>query len=363
MIVRGDARRIPLADGSVDLIVTSPAYWQQRDYGYSQQLGQESTVEEFINNLVHVALAECWEVLAPWGNLFVNLGDSYGGSGRWGSDSVKSGDFQTAAIRGSKPGKPGARALIPQRFAIAADAWGWTVRQEIIWRKPVGENSRCLNRVLTQHEQIWHLTKGPSHYPFGDGLFDLRSPATFTNFGNPPRSVWEINPEPITWPQELLDEIGTDGHFAPMPSEIVRRFILGWAPRQVCRTCNKPSIRKVERIRLMDGKPLSGDWQGAWAESTGANRPNNRGAAHRRFETEIKELGWSDCGHENWREAVVLDPFGGTGTTALVANALGRKGVSLDLSADYCRLAKWRCSQPASKVMSRTWKERQQVLA
>src|SRR5690606_22689915 len=74
--LRADARSIPVPDGCIDLVVTSPPYWRKRDYGFPEQIGLERTVEEFITHLVD-ALREWRRILTPHGSVFLNIGDSY----------------------------------------------------------------------------------------------------------------------------------------------------------------------------------------------------------------------------------------------------------------------------------------------
>ena len=80
-LLQGDARHIPLVDGCVQTVVTSPPYWALRDYGVNGQIGLESTPKEYIEKLV-IVFREVWRVLRPDGTVWLNLGDSYNGSGK-----------------------------------------------------------------------------------------------------------------------------------------------------------------------------------------------------------------------------------------------------------------------------------------
>ncbi len=323
-LVRGDALRIPLRDESVDLIVTSPPYWSQRDYGTEQQIGMEDSPEEFIDALLAVT-EECARVLTPTGNMFVNLGDTYAGSGGAG------GDYKDGGRRHGQPRWEGSgrrnvavrrKSLIgmPWRYALGCiDRLGLVLRAEIIWAKPQGEYGRVSGRVRRSHEQVFHITRHPDHFenidevrePYADWTvrafeyerngYDRRDNADRVDrggFAKPPEahplgkvpgSVWEIATDGLRPP----DWLNVD-HFAPFPQELPRRFVNGWCPA----------------------------------------------------------------------DGVVLDPFAGSGTTVMVARALGRFGVGLDLSADYLRLARWRVfeSGHATKALARTNAERQGVL-
>lgn len=158
--------------------------------------------------------------------------------------------------------------------------------------------------------------------------------------GNPlgklPGSVRTVPTEPLRVP----DHLGVD-HFAAFPTAWPKWIIQGWAPtRGVCVECGggrRPVAATERRI-------LTGSF-GIYAEAHGAD-----GRTGRRAETTATITGYACACHEPTaptRPAVILDPFGGTGTTALVAKALGCHGISVDMSADYCRLAEWRTNDPS----------------
>lgn len=199
-------------------------------------------------------------------------------------------------------------------------------------------------------------------------------PQNGTNpLGKLPGSVWTIPTEPLRVP----DHLGVD-HFAAFPTEWPRRIITGWSPAGVCVECGEGR------------RPVSG----TTCAECGGFRPNNAkecpDCGHRRDwkadrflagDTSCYDAGastatdWSTPGAKAPRRVpvpmqsvsggyacacpeptapttpgVVLDPFGGTGTTALVADALGRHGISVDMSADYCRLAEWRTTDPKQRA-------------
>lgn len=312
LIVRGDARSLPLPDASVDLIVTSPPYFGLRSYidggeHYDGQVGAEATPREFIAALVECT-REMVRVLKPSGSIFLNLGDKYAGAGRGnntGQSLTNPAAKRAARLRGSNrrqhlgtdlvPAK--SLMMLPERFRIAAvDDLGLLARAVLVWSKPNGLPESVTDRVRRSHEDWVHLTKEPRYFAAVDEIrepssdYERRAPVrratpggqreramadTVNPLGRLPGSVWEIATQPLKVPAEL----GVD-HFAAFPMEWPRRLIRGWSP------------------------------------------PGG----------------------------VVLDPFGGTGTTALVATMLGRRGVSVDLSADYCRLAQWRCSDPKERA-------------
>ena len=324
-IIQADALALPLADDSVDLVVTSPPYFGLRSYQdggehYDGQIGDEATPAEFVDALI-AATAEMMRVVKPSGSIFVNLGDKYartGGGGAGSSDGsvgrnggakrgprLPAGEPSSGGVpNGSTPpprpatvatGAPEKSLIgVPWRYAIRCiDELGLILRAEIIWSKPNGLPESVTDRVRRSHETWFHFTLQPRYFSAVDEIREPHqtvmpgAPSTggrgyephMTGYmnggahtlGRLPGSVWEIATQPLIVPAEL----GVD-HFAAFPMEWPRRIITGWSP--------------------VDG--------------------------------------------------TVLDPFGGTGTTALVAHALGRHGISVDLSSDYCRLARWRTSDP-----------------
>jgi hypothetical protein len=165
--------------------------------------------------------------------------------------------------------------------------------------------------------------------------------------------VWTVPTEPLKVPEHL----GID-HFAAFPTEWPRRFILGWTPNGVCVECGEGRRPVVDKAYTTPGHLYS----------------NNNATTHRSAEngakgsTEATITGYACACPEPTADttpSVVLDPFGGTGTVALVAKTLGRTGISIDLSHDYTRLATWRVNESGHgrKALGRTWGERQQGLA
>jgi SAM-dependent methyltransferase len=151
-------------------------------------------------------------------------------------------------------------------------------------------------------------------------------------------------------------------HFAAFPQEWPRRFILGWSPSGICVECGE-GRRPVTEVTLEGGTPFAGrDYRRlANGPTGGVERPMPGGS------NTATITGYA-CACPNTdaptRPAVVLDPFCGTGTVPMVARALGRHGIGVDLSADYLKLARWRISESghALKSVERTNRERQGVM-
>lgn len=345
LVIRGDALALPLPDASVDLIVTSPPYFGLRAYtdggeAYAEQIGSEPTPADYIDSLVECT-REWVRVLKPTGSIFVNLNDKYSqyegihkGHGRSLGRTERVSRGEPLAMPVSAPQLWGIPAkslmLLPERYRIACvDQLGLIARAVILWHKPNGLPESATDRVRRSHEDWAHLTRQPRYYSAVDEIRDYARPNgngraprgghrprmmldTCNPLGRLPGSVWEIATEPLRVP----DHLGVD-HFAAFPTEWPRRIITGWSPPGICVECGEG--RRPVANRSAHGAVTG--YACACPEPTAPTRP-----------------------------AVVLDPFGGTGTTALVASTLGRIGITVDRSADYCRLAAWRTSDPGERA-------------
>lgn len=324
-IVTGDARQTGLADKSVDLVVTSPPYWNKRDYDHEDQIGLEPTPSAYVASMME-CLEEWKRVLRPHGSIFLNVGDTY--------------------HKRSLMGIPGA-------LEFAAVQAGWLIRNRIIWAKTTGMPEPAKNRLANRHEYIIHLAHRSSYY------YDLAGYSEAMGNGANPGDVWHLDLERNMGP-----------HLAPYPKELVRRAALLGCPRQVCATCGVPRRRVLERTRqldptrpqakrameLADAAGLSDEHIRAiqatgvsdvgkatkFQNGTGRNSKDVQrlaaeakaalGGYFREFTFAKKAtVGWTDCGHETPARGTVLDPFMGTGTTLRVANELGLDAVGVDL--------------------------------
>jgi DNA modification methylase len=400
IVTRGDAANLPLPDSTVDLIVTSPPYFGLRSYTdggahYEGQVGDEATPAEYLDALI-VCTREWVRVLKPGGSIFVNLGDKYSGAQQQNSGWQSAEDSATYWQK-TNPRNTGipAKSLMgfPWRYALrCVDDLGLILRAEIIWSKPNGLPESVTDRVRRSHEQVFHLVKQPRYYSAVDEVRDEYAPATFSRnryarpndhesaknngtlraprdagmeanpLGKLPGSVWTIPTAPLQVP----DHLGVD-HFAAYPPELVRRIVLGWSPREVCTACgegHRPVREETGALvssragaRARPG-PVS-DYGGRPGENVNKVR-DTAGTSFRKREAFLAGYTCA-CDSDGYRLArglelpratpgIVLDPFGGTGTTALVASCLGRVGISVDLSLDYCRLARWRTTDPGERA-------------
>jgi len=168
-LINGDVRQVlsELEPESVQCVVTSPPYWGLRDYGSDGQLGLEATPEEYIDNMVAV-FREVKRVLRKDGTVWLNIGDNYFGGGRGEDrkykeayDSVENSKPDWKKIKGLKP-----KDLIgiPWRLALALQADGWWLRNDIIWSKPNPMPEPVKDRLTKSHEYIFLLTKSKTYY-------------------------------------------------------------------------------------------------------------------------------------------------------------------------------------------------------
>lgn len=252
--------------------------------------------------------------------------------------------------------------MLPERYAIGCiDRLGLILRAEIVWAKPSAMPESVTDRVRRSHEVIFHLTKQPRYFAAVD---EIRSPAsdyerkpgarrptppgqrrramadTVNPLGSLPGSVWEIASQPLLVPEHLATD-----HFAAFPFEIPRRIIRGWSPPGICTACGEG------RRPIADVQKTHAPRPGKVTALTQAHGPDGREGS--RPSSIVRITGYAcACPSPDApsRPAVVVDPFGGTGTTALVAATLGRRGVSVDRSAGYCRLAQWRTTDPAERA-------------
>lgn len=376
-ILRADSRSLPLLDNSVDLVVTSPPYYGLRSYQdggrhYDGQIGAEETPARYLDSLLDVT-RECMRVLKPTGSIWVNLGDKYATStsGTCATSGSKAAVAHTRRRNITRTGRRKTLLGLPWRYAISCiDELGLILRAEVVWSKPNGLPESVTDRVRRSHETLFHFTVSPRYYSAIDEIRQTQSQATIAQsqhadnagdrvligtpntlsraqFGNPlgklPGSVWEIPTQPLKVPAEL----GVN-HFAAFPMELPRRLIVGWSPREVCTACGEGRRPVVEAQRTLDGQPMT---PGGWKR--GGVQVETTGVGNWRYGT-TRHITGHACACPDTTgptvPGVVLDPFGGTGTTALVAVMHGRCGISIDASADYCRLAEWRASDSRQRA-------------
>jgi len=287
-VLQGDCREVlkTMPDKTFHTCVTSPPYWGLRDYGEDNQLGLEETPQEYVANLVEV-FREVRRVLRDDGTVWLNLGDSYSSGGRkTTTNQTVRGDTDYGVTRPPvyKGIKPKDLVGIPWRVAFALQEDGWYLRQDIIWNKPNPMPESVKDRCTKSHEYIFLLSKSKNYY------FDNES---------------------------IKEEASEGTDYGILRSK-----------KQA--SLNHPSIFKRQNENI-DSK-LAGDGQrnkrSVWTVTI---KPYKE--AH--FATYPPDLiepcilaGCPEEGH-------VLDPFGGAGTTGLVADRLGRNATLIELNKSY----------------------------
>jgi site-specific DNA-methyltransferase (adenine-specific) len=306
-ILTGDALEMlrTLDDASVNCCVTSPPYFGLRDYGVDGQIGLEETPDEWCAKLVAV-FREVRRVLRDDGTIWVNIGDSYCSTDKWGGGkNGNSGkhtvsdndDVPSWACRTKKKPFPGIKPkdLIgaPWMLAFALRADGWYLRKDIVWHKPNPMPESVRDRPTTAHEYIFLLSKLARYWYDGDEIREddsgqdhprnvlhepepsggvlsphkgIRTKEGRNGLGRNARSVWTIPTQPYP-----------EAHFATFPPELAKRIISAGCP------------------------PLG----------------------------------------------TVLDPFGGAGTTGLVADRLQRNAILIELNPEYVAMTKRRIEKEA----------------
>jgi DNA modification methylase len=327
------ARDLP--DDSINCIVTSPPYWGLRDYGSDEQFGLEETPEEYITKMVAL-FAELRRALRDDGTLWLNLGDSYGtGTTAPRTQGNRGIGTNTQSAQDAVPragGKAKNLVGIPWRVALALQADGWYLRSDIIWHKPNPMPESVKDRPTKSHEYLFLLTKsarywydyeaikephsrewwketvGQKYMTKQDGRNDGgKREGNGSPNGRNTRTVWTIATQPYS-----------GAHFAVFPPNLAKRCILAGCPEFVCSTCGEPHTR----IFVHD--------------ATGTHT-----------------VGWQhncDC-HSKTRSGVVLDPFMGAGTTALVAIQHRRQWLGFELNQDYINLTHERLSAVEVKLI------------
>ena len=280
-----------LPEQSVNTCITSPPYWGLRNYQEEEQLGLEDTPEEFVESLVKV-FREVKRVLRDDGTVWLNLGDTYCGTGHKGNytdPKHKEGrNGQKIALNNKIDGLKSKDLVgIPWRVALALQQDGWYLRQDIIWHKPNPMPESVTDRCTKSHEYIFLLSKNAKYYFDNESIKEdsvtiikKRTRKTGTgvdsNIGNKgsagnngkrnKRSVWTVPTKPFK-----------GAHFATFPPDLIEPCVLAGCPEG----------------------------------------------------------------------GTVLDPFGGAGTTGLVAEQNNRDSILIELNPDYIEIAEKRLNNDA----------------
>ncbi|WP_122663543.1 DNA-methyltransferase [Pseudomonas viridiflava] len=325
-----------LPDQSVHTCVTSPPYFGLRDYGVEGQIGLEETPAEFIARLVEV-FREVRRVLRDDGKAWVNMGDSYasisGGYAK-GDQAGKHGAVSTATrgavLRGARATppegfKPKDLMGMPWRLAFALQDDGWYLREDIIWNKPNPMPESVRDRCTKSHEYIFLLSKSKKYYFDQAAILEPCSPNTHARLS-----------------QEVQAQIGSERANGGTKSNGNMKAVarksngVGWGhgtdsdERQRGRIKDNDSMNSALAIM-----PTERNKRSVWTVSTHSFK-----GAH--FATFPPDLIRPCILAGSPRGGVVLDPFGGAGTTSLVSMQEGRRSIICELNPKYAALARAR---------------------
>ena len=299
-VVCGDALETvkTFPDESIDSVITSPPYYQLRDYGWTGQWGLEKTYQEYLDKLITL-MSELKRVLKPTGTVWINLGDTYNGN-KYGNhdpklnESIKVESKVKKEIQ-SMPNK--SLMLIPHRFAIRCiDELGLILRNDIIWAKRNGMPESVTNRFSKKHEFIFFFVKQRKYYFDLDGVRER----IITN---------EKRDERIVYNSNKGDKTNKTNTFIPPNPK-------GKNPGDVSDFWDIPTQPSSEKHYATYNFKL-------------INKPIIAGCP---------------------KGGIILDPFCGTGTTLVRAIQLGRQGIGIDGNPEYCEIAQKRIEKELAQL-------------
>jgi site-specific DNA-methyltransferase (adenine-specific) len=318
-VIQGEALEVlrSFPDASVECVVTSPPYFQVRSYeAGTGEYGQEANIDEWVAHLRAVA-AEIARVLVPWGALWLNVGDVY--------------------ARAPSEGAPAKSLLLgPERLARVLVADGWIVRNRLAWVKPNPLPSSAADRLTPSWEFVYFFVRSKRYFFDLDAIREPlvrpdvpRSRVADRRCGHARREHGHGGLTRLSQQGRVGHPLGKNpgdawriagarvrGHSASFPAELIRRPIVATCPEKVCTNCDQPWRRAGHPVRFADGEP----------------KP--------------RALVRCECGAST-RPGLVLDPFMGSGTVALVARRYGRDWLGIELNPEYVRLIRKRLEQKA----------------
>jgi DNA modification methylase len=401
-ILQGDCREVlkTLPDCSVHCCVTSPPYFGLRDYGCAGQIGLESTPDAYVAELVAV-FREVKRVLRDDGTLWLNLGDSYSGSGKGPAGNLGKihNEREIKQTSGIVPDglKPKDLIGIPWRVAFALQADGWYLRQDIIWAKPNPMPESVRDRCTKAHEYIFLLAKSERYYYDAEAIAEPVAVSTVERLSQPTlaqqEGSWRVpgktngamkavgprfggqkygdsddpkhatksgNVYPIPGPDARRNKRSVwtvttkpyrEAHFATFPPDLIQPCIRAGCPAQCCSKCGAPLERVVEKTpatskkcpktdALYQAQGGKGEKKSGTIGMSGGGRINGTSITIGFYPTCTCNNDDDEIDEEMVCPGTVLDPFGGSGTTGEVAASEGRKAILIELNPEYVKLAK-----------------------
>ncbi len=368
--IRRDAGSQPNINGNAGKVIRDGANsvkWECEcgSRRIDSQIGLESDFNAYVSEMVKM-FREVRRVLRKDGTLWLNLGDSYASSinGRKAADILDDDRaFRDKPFSTVVPGlfKPKDLCGIPWRVAFALQADGWWLRQDIIWSKPNPMPESVTDRCTKAHEYLFLLSKSERYYYDQEAI---KEPGSDNSHGGPEvrpgwknessgrrdagtlgkwttedksngrnkRSVWEIATAPFS-----------EAHFATFPPALIEPCIkAGTSERGCCAKCGAPVLRNIERENNGGWSEKYSDEQNEWQPRHGGIRGKRVDGADR--PARVLSEAWSPSCSCNAAAVpcTVLDPFGGAGTTGLVADRLGRNAILIELNHEYAAMAERR---------------------
>ena len=328
-LLQGDALALlkSLKPEVINTCITSPPYWGLRNYGMEGQLGLEKSPQEYVARLVEL-FREVRRVLRDDGTLWLNLGDSYAGSGKGGNPGHSSHikqktNYGSLSVRNRKQETElDAKQLvgIPWRVAFALQQDGWYLRQDIIWAKPNPMPESVRDRCTKSHEYLFLLSKQPKYYFDADAIDEPVSGTANAKISK--AKIAEISTArmngantAVGFAQDRPKKHKIDGMVKQNESY----------ENAVCLPVERRNKRSVWTITT---KPFK--------EAHFATFPPDL----------VEPCALAGCPEQG----VILDPFAGSGTVGMVANKLNRHAILFELNPDYIEIAKRRCGLATQNI-------------
>lgn len=310
-----------LDDESVNCCITSPPYYGLRDYGVDGQIGLEPTPEKYVKKIIEV-FREVRRVLRRDGTLWLNLGDSYSGSGKGAAtypDNAKK--YKQGTSRGMVGATNTTKTVgdcepknllgIPWRVAFDLQADGWYLRQDIIWSKPNPMPESVTDRCTKSHEYIFLLSKSPKYYFNNEAIKEKVSPSTVERMSQDIENQQGSNRVPGK----------TNGNMkAVLPRYGGNKY-----------TENPEIFNRTKSGNAYDFRPYRNK-RDVWTVST---KPFKEAHFATFPEDLITPCVLAGCPEQG----IVLDPFMGTGTTAVVSAKYQRNFIGFELNPEYVEIA------------------------
>ena len=344
MIYQGDCLTVlPTLDAdSIQCCVTSPPYYGLRDYGCAGQIGLEGTPNEYVEKLVAV-FREVKRVLRNDGTVFLNLGDSYAGSGRGNNPNGKQGTNKGTGFDCENAGyvpsglKPKDLIGIPWRVAFALQADGWYLRQDIIWAKPNPMPESVTDRCTKSHEYIFLLTKSARYFYDAFAVMEPVKESSIARLSQP----------------NILNQIGSDRVPGKTNGNMKAVAPASWKGSEFhTGKTGGHQLGRAQKDRKHDGTNHGSDGVGFQTHvGNSLNRPD--GLRNRRSVWTITTQPYKEAHFATFPEEIprtcilagskkgdtILDPFSGAGTTGVVAEKFDRKYIGIELNPQYTKLA------------------------